>query len=121
MTAQTLKLDELINQDYRQGFFTTLETDTVPRGLNEEVIRLISAKKNEPEFMLQWRLKAYRHWLTMSEPQWSTVIHPAIDYQDISYYSAPKSQQDGPRSLADVDPELLRTYEKVTGWLFRVK
>jgi Fe-S cluster assembly protein SufB len=113
MPTQTFKLEELINQDYRQGFFTALETDTVPRGLGENVIRLISAKKNEPEFMLQWRLKAYRHWLTLSEPKWSSVIHPAIDYQDISYYSAPKSRKDGPRSLADVDPELLRTYEKL--------
>jgi len=113
MSYQTSKLDELIRQDYQQGFFTALETDTVPRGLSEDVIRLISAKKNEPEFMLAWRLKAYRHWLTMSEPKWSTVIHPPIDYQDISYYSAPKSQKDGPRSLAEVDPELLRTYEKL--------
>jgi Fe-S cluster assembly protein SufB len=113
MSTQTFKLDELISQDYKQGFFTTLETDTVPRGLSEDVIRLISVKKNEPEFMLQWRLTAYRHWLTMSEPKWSSVIHAAIDYQDISYYSAPKSQQDGPRSLAEVDPALLRTYEKL--------
>jgi len=113
MSTQTLKLDELISQDYKQGFYTTLETDTVPRGLSEDVIRLISVKKNEPEFMLQWRLTAYRHWLTMSEPKWSSVIHAAIDYQDISYYSAPKSQQDGPRSLAEVDPALLRTYEKL--------
>ncbi|MEY5097616.1 MAG: Fe-S cluster assembly protein SufB [Pseudomonadota bacterium] len=113
MADQKLKLDELINQEYRQGFYTALETDTVPRGLGEEVIRLISAKKNEPEFMLEWRLKAYRHWLTMREPRWSTVSYPDIDYQDISYYSAPKSLQEGPQSLADIDPELLRTYEKL--------
>lgn len=113
MANTAFSLDELISQEYRPGFYTSLEADTVPRGLNEDVIRLISAKKSEPEFMLQWRLKAYRHWLTMSEPRWSTVTHPDIDYQDISYYSAPKSQKDGPRSLAEVDPELLRTYEKL--------
>jgi Fe-S cluster assembly protein SufB len=113
MATQALQLDELINQGYKQGFYTPLASDTVPRGLSEAVIRQISAKKNEPPFMLEWRLQAYRHWLTMSEPQWSTVRHPPIDYQDISYYSAPKSQQDGPRSLADIDPELLRTYEKL--------
>ena len=113
MAAANIRLDELINREYRQGFYTPLEADTVPRGLNEDVIRLISAKKNEPEFMLEWRLNAYRHWLTMSEPRWSSVSYPPIDYQDISYYSAPKSQQEGPRSLAEVDPELLRTYEKL--------
>jgi Fe-S cluster assembly protein SufB len=113
MTARTFNLDDLMTREYRPGFFTTVETDTVARGLNEDVIRLISAKKNEPEFMLAWRLKAYRHWLTMKEPKWATVAHPPIDYQDISYYSAPKSKSDGPRSLADVDPELLRTYEKL--------
>ncbi len=110
---KTFDLDEFISQDYKQGFFTTLESDTVPRGLNEDVVRLISAKKNEPEFMLAWRLKAYRHWLTMIEPRWSTVRHPPIDYQEVSYYSAPSSSKDGPKSLAEVDPELLRTYEKL--------
>ena len=113
MATETMKLDELISRDYQHGFVTTLETDTVPRGLDEEVIRLISAKKEEPEFMLEWRLKAYRHWLTMSEPGWSTIHHPSIDYQAISYYSAPRSRKDGPQSLADIDPELLRTYEKL--------
>jgi Fe-S cluster assembly protein SufB len=113
MAIQAVRLDELINQGYKQGFYTPLPSDTVPCGLNEAVIRQISAKKNEPPFMLDWRLQAYRHWLTMAEPQWSTVRHPPIDYQDISYYSAPKSSQDGPRSLADIDPELLRTYEKL--------
>ena len=113
MDSATFKLEELIAQAYRPGFFTTLDTDTVPRGLNEATIRLISAKKNEPEFMLEWRLQAYRHWLTLIEPNWSTAIHAPIDYQDIAYYSAPKSQRDGPRSLADVDPALLRTYEKL--------
>jgi Fe-S cluster assembly protein SufB len=113
MNTATKQLDELISREYQHGFFTTLETDTLPRGLNEKIIRMLSAKKSEPEFMLEWRLQAYRHWLTMAEPQWANVHHPAIDYQDISYYSAPKSEKDGPRSLAEVDPELLRTYEKL--------
>ena len=113
MPAATRQLDELIGREYRHGFYTTLETDTVPRGLNEDIIRMISARKNEPEFMLEWRLKAYRHWLTMTEPQWANVHHPAIDYQDICYYSAPKSEKAGPRSLAEIDPELLRTYERL--------
>ncbi|WP_428827060.1 Fe-S cluster assembly protein SufB [Azonexus sp. IMCC34842] len=113
MATETTKLDELISGDYPHGFFTALETDSLPVGLDEAVIRLISAKKDEPAFMLEWRLQAYRHWLTMSEPQWSTIHHPPIDYQGISYYSAPSSGKDGPRSLADVDPELLRTYEKL--------
>ncbi len=113
MPTATKQLDELIGREYRHGFYTTLETDTVPRGLNEDVIRMISARKNEPEFMLEWRLQAYRHWLTMAEPQWANVHHPAIDYQDISYYSAPKSEKGGPRSLSEIDPELLRTYEKL--------
>jgi Fe-S cluster assembly protein SufB len=113
MPAATRQLDELIGREYRHGFVTTLETDTVPRGLSEDVIRMISARKHEPEFMLVWRLQAYRYWLTRNEPEWANIHHPAIDYQNISYYSAPKSEQDGPRSLADIDPELLRTYEKL--------
>lgn len=113
MTNATTKLDELISQEYKHGFYTAVETDIVPRGLSEDVIRLISARKDEPEFMLEWRLQAYRHWLTMQEPQWSTVHHPPIDYQDIAYYAAPKSRKDGPQSLAEIDPELLRTYEKL--------
>jgi len=113
MGNQAFQLDELIGRDYPHGFYTSLETDSAPRGLSEDVVRLISAKKNEPQFMLDWRLAAYRHWLTMTEPHWATVRHPPIDYQDIVYYSAPKSRGDGPTSLADVDPELLRTYEKL--------
>ncbi|NMG76947.1 Fe-S cluster assembly protein SufB [Aromatoleum diolicum] len=113
MGNQAVQLDELISQDYRHGFYTPMEVDALPHGLSEDVIRMISAKKKEPEFMLEWRLKAFRHWLTMTEPHWATVRHPPIDYQDIVYYSAPRSQQDGPQSLADVDPELLRTYEKL--------
>ena len=113
MTTATRQLDELIGREYQAGFYTSLETDTVPRGLNEDIIRMISSKKCEPQFMLDWRLKAYRHWLTMQEPQWANVHYPPIDYQDMVYYSAPKSDQAGPRSLAEVDPELLRTYEKL--------
>ena len=113
MLTETSKLEELISRDYPHGFVTALETDSVPVGLDEAVIRLISAKKNEPPFMLEWRLAAYRHWLTLSEPGWSTVRHPPINYQGISYYSAPNSRKNGPQSLADVDPELLRTYEKL--------
>ena len=113
MLTETSKLEELIGRDYPHGFVTALDTDSVPVGLNEAMIRLISSKKEEPAFMLEWRLEAYRHWLTMSEPGWSTVHHPPIDYQGISYYSAPSSRKDGPQSLADVDPELLRTYEKL--------
>jgi Fe-S cluster assembly protein SufB len=113
MSNRPPNLDELINREYEHGFVTSVATDAIRQGLDEDVIRIISAKKNEPEFMLDWRLRAYRHWLTMTEPKWSTVVHPAIDYQGISYYSAPKSGSDGPKSLAEVDPELLRTYDKL--------
>ena len=113
MTEATSELDELIGAEYQHGFVTDVDADTVPRGLTEDTVRLISARKNEPTFMLEWRLKAFRHWLTMTEPTWSTARYPAIDYQDIIYYSAPKSMKDRPQSLADVDPELLRTYEKL--------
>src|ERR1700741_1505429 len=92
---------DLTNRDYRAGFVTDIESDSVPPGLSEDVIRLISAKKNEPAFLLEWRLKAYRHWLTMPEPTWAKVQFPAIDYQDAYYYSAPK--KDGPKSLDEVD------------------
>jgi len=107
-------IQKIADQEYRWGFVTDIEAETVPRGLGEDTIRLISAKKNEPEFMLQWRLKAYRHWLTMQEPTWANIHYPKIDYQDIIYYSAPKgTAADGPKSLEEVDPELLRTYEKL--------
>ena len=92
---------------------TDIDSDTVPPGLDEDIIRIISAKKGEPAFMLDWRLKAYEHWLTMREPNWAHVHHEPIDYQDISYYSAPKSREDGPKSLDEVDPKLLETYEKL--------
>ena len=113
MTTATKPLDYLIGREYRHGFFTAIETDSVPRGLSEENVRLISAKKHEPAFMLEWRLQAYRHWLTMTEPHWANVHYAPIDYQDIFYYSAPKSEKSGPRNLAEIDPELLRTYEKL--------
>ena len=106
-------LATLVDSEYRHGFVTDVASDALPRGLCEETVRLISARKNEPPFMLEWRLKAYRHWLTMREPNWSTARYPAIDFQDIIYYSAPKSMQNRPKSLADVDPELLKTYEKL--------
>src|SRR5512138_3057712 len=98
---------------YKYGFVTDIEAETAPKGLNEDIIRFISAKKGEPEWLLAWRLKAYRHWLSMPEPAWQKVQFPVIDYQDAYYYSAPKSPADGPQSLDDVDPKLLETYEKL--------
>jgi Fe-S cluster assembly protein SufB len=98
---------------YKYGFVTDIEAETAPKGLSEDIVRFISLKKNEPAWLLEWRLKAYRHWLTMPEPKWAHVTFPAIDYQDAYYYSAPKSKKDGPKSLEEVDPELLATYEKL--------
>src|SRR3954451_25411173 len=113
MTTATSTIQELANREYQHGFYTEIEADTVPRGLNEDIIRVISAKKQEPEFMLEWSLKAYRHWLTMEEPRWWPNLRIApIDYQDIVYYSAPK-QQKKLNSLDEVDPELRRTFEKL--------
>jgi Fe-S cluster assembly protein SufB len=109
----TRSIEDLTNQEYRWGFYTDIGADSVPKGLSEDLIRLISAKKNEPPFMLEWRLKSYRQWLTMEEPKWANVRYPPIDYQDIVYYSAPKTKTDRPKSLDEVDPELLRTYEKL--------
>jgi Fe-S cluster assembly protein SufB len=105
-------IEELANREYKYGFVTDIETDTVPRGLNEDIIRLISTKKNEPEFMLEWRLKAFRHWQTMVEPTWANVHYPPIDYQNICYYAAPRAKS-RPSNLAEIDPELLATYEKL--------
>lgn len=105
-------IEELANREYKYGFITDIETDTVPKGLDESVVRLISHKKNEPQWMLEWRLKAYRHWLTMEEPTWSSVQFPPLDYQDISYYSAPRSRAKY-NSIDEVDPELLATYKKL--------
>jgi len=112
MKTETHSVEELANREYKYGFVSDIESESVPPGLDEDVIRLISAKKNEPAFLLNWRLSAYRHWITMKEPTWANVHYPAIDYQGIIYYSAPKAHT-GPTSLADVDPEILKTYEKL--------
>jgi len=113
MATQLTSIETLANQEYKWGFVTDIDADTIPAGLNEDVIRLISNRKNEPQFMLDWRLKAYRQWLKMKEPTWANVHYPAIDYQQIIYYSAPKANKDGPKSLDEVDPQLLATYEKL--------
>jgi Fe-S cluster assembly protein SufB len=112
MSSAVNNLNELANREYKYGFVTSIEADSAPPGLNEEIIRFISAKKNEPNFMLEWRLKSYRHWLTMKEPVWSNVRYPKIDYNSIIYYSAPKTKKK-PKSLDEIDPELLETYEKL--------
>jgi len=106
-------VEALISREYRDGFVTPIEEDRVPPGLSEAVVRLISEKKGEPDWLLAWRLDAFRHWQEMSEPTWALVHYPAIDYQAITYYSAPKGRGGGPTSLDEVDPELLRTYEKL--------
>src|SRR5512136_109511 len=113
MSTATETIEGLVKKEYKYGFYTDVEADSAPPGLNEDIIRLISAKKNEPRFMLDWRLKAYRHWLTMKEPTWPHVHYPPIDYQKSVYYSAPKKKGEGPRSLEEVDPKLLETYEKL--------
>ena len=113
MTDSAQTLERLAASDYQYGFVTDIEQETVAPGLNEEVIRLISAKKQEPEWLLEWRLTAFRHWLTQQQPQWARVHYPPIDYQAISYYAAPKQKGDGPKSLDEIDPELRRTYEKL--------
>jgi Fe-S cluster assembly protein SufB len=113
MASEASNIEALANREYKYGFITEIEADTVPPGLNEDVIRLISAKKNEPEWLLEWRLNAYRHWLKMQEPKWANLRYPTIDYQAATYYSAPKQKTDRPQSLDEVDPELLRTYEKL--------
>src|SRR6266446_4807779 len=113
MSTATETIEGLVQKEYKYGFYTDVETDSAPPGLNEDIVRLISKKKNEPQFMLDWRLKAYRHWLTMKEPTWPHVHYPPIDYQRSVYYSAPKKKGDGPKSLEEVDPKLLETYEKL--------
>src|SRR3989475_5258677 len=113
MSTATETIEGFVRQEYKYGFYTDVETDSAPPGLNEDIIRLISRKKNEPEFMLEWRLKAFRHWQTMEEPRWAKVKYGPIDYQKIIYYSAPKKRGDGPKSLDEVDPKLLETYEKL--------
>jgi Fe-S cluster assembly protein SufB len=110
-------VEALVTQEYKWGFVTDIEAETIPRGLNEDIIRLISGKKHEPDFMLEWRLKAYRYWAQLEksagEPTWANVHYPSIDYQNIIYYSAPKTNKDGPQSLDEVDPKLLETYAKL--------
>src|SRR3982750_457621 len=98
---------------YRYGFETIIESEKAPKGLSEDTVRYISAKKNDPAWMLEWRLEAYRRWLTMTEPTWARVDYPKIDYQDLYYYSAPKKKGDGPKSLDEIDPEILATYAKL--------
>ena len=110
-------MEDLAQREYKYGFVSDIEADTMAPGLNEDVVRLISAKKNEPQFMLDWRLKAFRHWIKLekaeAEPKWAKIHYPPIDYQAVRYYSAPKSQNDGPKSLDEVDPDLLETYAKL--------
>ncbi len=117
MSSSSKAIEALANQEYKYGFVTEIEEEAVPHGLNEDTIRLISAKKNEPDWMLQWRLKAYRHWAKLekseAEPKWANVKYPPIDYQAIRYYAAPKQQTEGPTNLDEVDPKLLETFEKL--------
>jgi len=117
VSANSKAIEALANQEYKYGFVTEIEEESVPHGLNEDTVRLISAKKNEPDWMLQWRLKAYRHWAKLekseAEPKWANVKYPPIDYQGIRYYAAPKQQTEGPTSLDEVDPKLLETFEKL--------
>jgi Fe-S cluster assembly protein SufB len=113
MSTAAETIEQFVNKEYEFGFVTDVESDEAPRGLTEDTVRLISKKKNEPEFMLEYRLKAFRHWLTLTEPAWPNVHYPKIDFQDIIYYSAPKQNKDGPKSLDEVDPKLLETYKKL--------
>jgi len=111
-STEVSKIEELANKEYRYGFVSEIEADSLPKGLNEDIIRQLSAKKNEPEFMLQWRLKSYKHWLTMKEPHWANIQYSPVNYQDLSYYSAPKKKSTL-KSLDEVDPELLEVYKKL--------
>jgi Fe-S cluster assembly protein SufB len=113
MSTATETIEGLVKQDYKYGFITDVEADAAPPGLNEDIVRFISHKKNEPDWLLEWRLKAYRHWTTMAVPEWPKVSYPPVDFQDIIYYSAPRQKKDGPKSLDDVDPKLLEMYEKL--------
>jgi len=113
MTEENIALRELAESEYKYGFISNIEADSLPPGLNAETVRFIAAKKQEPDWLLQWRLAALERWQAMSEPDWAQVAYPAIDYQDIVYYSAPKGKEQGPKSLEEVDPELLATYEKL--------
>ena len=113
MSTATETIESLVKQEYKYGFVTDIETESAPPGLNEDIVRFISTKKGEPEWMLEWRLKAFRHWQTLSCPTWPKVHYPPVDFQAICYYSAPKKKGDGPKSLDEVDPKLLETYEKL--------
>jgi len=113
MTTATDTIEGLVRREYKYGFYTDLESESVPPGLGEDIVRLISGKKGEPDWLLDWRLKALNHWRTMSEPRWPKVSYPPVDFQSIVYYSAPKQKTDGPKSLEEVDPKLLETYEKL--------
>ena len=113
MSTAIETVETLVQTEYKYGFYTDIEADSAPPGLNEGIIRLISHKKNEPEWLLDWRLKAYRHWTTLKTPAWPKVHYPPIDFQQIVYYSAPKNKNEGPKSLDEVDPKLLETYEKL--------
>ena len=112
MSTSENNIEQLATKEYKYGFETAIEADSAPRGLNEDIIRLISEKKGEPDWMLQWRLKAYKHWLTMTEPKWPNVKYPPIDYQEIIYYAAPKKKT-SVNSLDELDPEILNTFEKL--------
>ena len=109
--AQEKTVEAVTQNEYQFGFTTDIEADSAPPGLNEDIIRFISKKKEEPAFLLEWRLKCFRHWTKMKEPEWQSVHYPKIDYQEIIYYSAPK--KNGPKSLAEVDPEILKTFDKL--------
>jgi len=113
MRADTDTIDEFVASDYKYGFVTDIESESLEPGLGEDAVRFISAKKNEPEWLLEWRLKAFRHWEKLECPTWPHVNYPPVNFQDISYYSAPKKIGDGPKSLDEVDPKLLETYEKL--------
>src|SRR5258708_29036755 len=117
MGTDTRTLEALVDREYKWGFVTEIDADAAPKGLNEDIIRLISTKKNEPEFMLEWRLKAYGYWSKLekeqAEPKWANIKYGPIDYQDIVYYSAPKSKKEGPKRLDEVGPETLPAYEKL--------
>ena len=112
MNSEQSILDDVVGSEYKYGFTTDIEQELLPKGLNEDVVRFISAKKEEPEWMLEWRLKAFRHWQSMKEPTWSNVSYPKIDFQDMIFWAAPK-QKEGLASLDEVDPELLATFAKL--------
>ena len=111
--SENQELKDIAARDYQYGFVTDIESESLPPGLDEDVVRAISAKKDEPEWLCEWRLKAFAQWKKMTEPAWAHVDYPPVDFQAISYYSAPKDPSEGPKSLDEVDPELLETYEKL--------